>query len=249
MLRGRRSARPRGLVKSLGPIVVLAGLAFATVGCGCSETTPTSSSVTLPASTTTTTTVVEIPFTDVSVAHIYHAQIAELAKRGVVGGFKDGTFRPDARVTRQQFAKMIVLAAGYPVSESDVCTFEDVQKSGSGSLYPDNYVAVCASRGITTGKTSTHFGPEDYLTRAQLITMVARDAGLPEPPSDFVPPFPDFSVAHYPWARKAHFSGLLDGLQEFEPGHKGIYDFWANASRGEACVLLYNLMERASAGR
>ncbi len=240
------NTRPRRFAIGMGLVVLLAGLVLAPVGCGCSETTPTTSSVTLPASTTTT--VVQSPFPDVSVGHYYYAQIVDLATRGVVGGFTDGTFRPDARVTRQQFAKMIVLAAGYPVSENDVCTFEDVQKSGAGSLYPDNYVAVCASRGITTGKTSTDFGPEDYLTRAQLITMVARDAGLSEPPSDFVPPFPDFSVAHYPWARKAHFSGLLDGLREFEPEYKGVYDFWAYATRGEACVLLYNLMERQSAG-
>ncbi|MBN1628836.1 MAG: S-layer homology domain-containing protein, partial [Thermoleophilia bacterium] len=141
------------------------------------------------------------------------------------------------------FAKMIVLTAGYPVSENDICTFGDVQNSGSGSLYPDNYVAVCAARGITTGQTPTEYAPQDYLTRAQLITMVARDAGLPEPPADYTPPFPDFSAAHYPWARKAYHSGLLDGLLEFEPDHKGVYDFWANATRGEACVLLYNLLQ------
>lgn len=246
MARANRSVR---LGKSLIGVVLVAlvaSLSLGPVGCGCSESTPPTSSTTSLALTTTTT-LPPSPFSDVSSDHVYYEQIVDLADRGVIGGFTDGRFRPDSRVTRQQFAKMIVIAAGYPVSESDVCPFTDVQKSGSDSFYPDNYVAVCAARGITTGKSSTEFAPEEYLTRAQLITMVARDADLPEPRADYTPPFRDFSVAHYPWARKAHYSGLLDGLEEFEPGQRGAYDFWANATRGEACVLLYNLLHMDTA--
>jgi hypothetical protein len=229
----------------LGLAALLVGLLFAALACGCGETT-TSTSTTSAAETTTT--VATVQFTDVPSDHVYYVQISDLAARGVVSGFTDGSFQPDTWVTRQQFAKMIVLAADYPVSESDVCAFTDVQKSGSGSFYPDNFVAVCAARGITQGKTSTHFAPQDNMTRAQLITMVARAADLPEPPPGYSLPFRNFSAAHYPWARKAYYSGLLDGLQEFKPGHKGAYDFWANASRGEACVLLYGLLYRDSSG-
>ncbi len=178
-------------------------------------------------------------FTDVPSSHPYAAQIANLASREIVAGTGSGMFKPDDPVTRQQFAKMIVLGGGYPVSEDDICKFGDVQKSGPDSLYPDNFVAVCVARGITQGKTSTRFAPYDNMTRAQLITMVARAANLPEPPEGYAPPFGNFSSVHYPWARKAHYAGLLDGLLGIDAGG---YDFWANATRGEVCVLLYNLM-------
>ena len=46
--------------------------------------------------------------------HPYYAAITDLASRGIIGGYQDGTFGPDNPVTRQQFAKMIVLAGGYP---------------------------------------------------------------------------------------------------------------------------------------
>ena len=76
------------------------------------------------------------------------------------------------------------------------------------------------------------------MTRAQLITMVARAANLPQPPAGYTPPFGDFSPEHYPWARKAAHAGLLDGLQGMGPA----YDFWAPASRGEVAQMLHDLL-------
>jgi hypothetical protein len=75
-----------------------------------------------------------------------------------------------------------------------------------------------------------------------MITMVARAAALPDPPASYVPPFPDFSPDHYPSARKAAYAGLLNGLAGVGPS----YDFWADATRGEASALLDNLLKRRS---
>ena len=160
----------------------------------------------------------------------------------MIGGFPDGTFKPERQVTRQQFAKMIVLALGYPVSLADKSPFNDVSSNldAGDPLYPDRYIAVCAARNITQGKRPGEFAPYDNMTRAQLTTMVARSANLPEPPAGFSPVFGMFSPDHYPWARKAAGAGLLGGLTGISPG----YDFFASATRGEVCVLLYNLLHR-----
>jgi hypothetical protein len=160
----------------------------------------------------------------------------------VIGGFPDGTFKPERQVSRQQFAKMIVLALGYPVSLADSSPFRDVASNldANDPLYPNHYVAVCAAHSITQGKRPGEFAPYDNMTRAQLITMVARAANLPGPPAGFAPVFADFSPDHYPWARKAASAGLLNGLTGMGPG----YDFFAPATRGEVCVLLYNLLHR-----
>lgn len=189
--------------------------------------------------TTTTTTPPTPTFTDVPQWHPYALQINDMASRHVVDGYGAGLFGPEDWVKRQQFAKMIVLGMGYPVSEADVCSFVDVDKP-SGNLYPDNYVAVAAARGITLGTSPGHFAPWNDISRAQMITMVARAAGVAEPPAEYSPPFGNFSATHYPWARRAAYAGLLGGLQGMGPG----YDFWAPATRGEVCVVLYNLLHR-----
>jgi hypothetical protein len=76
---------------------------------------------------------------------------------------------------------MIVLTAGYPVTESDICPFTDVEISGPGSLYPDNYVAVAAAHGITVGTAPGLFSPEQHISRYQVLTMVVRTADALQP--------------------------------------------------------------------
>jgi len=184
-----------------------------------------------------------LAFTDVSAGHPYRTAINELSTLGVIAGFEDGTFRPDAPVTRQQFAKMIVKTLGLEVNGSEVCPFTDVPNQvGIDPMYPSKYVAVCAAHGITLGKTSTRFAPADSITRQQLITMITRAANLPSPPSSYVPPFSpgQFSPQeHYQNATKAAYAGLLRDLQGLGAG----FNFFAPASRGECSQLLWNLLE------
>ena len=182
-------------------------------------------------------------FPDVAPGHAYHAAISYLSAQGIITGFEDGTFRPDASVIRQQFAKMIVKTLGYPVTGSEVSPFGDVAtQTGVDPFYPSKYVAVCANLGITVGKTPTTFAPYDSITRQQLITMVARAADLPNPPVGYAPDFlpGQFSLEeHFMNARKAAYAGLLSGLQGVGPG----YDFTVPATRGECAQLLYNLSQ------
>jgi len=210
-------------------------------------TTTTTTTVHVPPTTTTTTTMVSTPttvkpaatFSDVGSNTVYAQQIWYLADRGVISGFSNGTFGPNYNVTRQQFAKMIVLALGYEVSPLTACGFRDVAvlPGSADPLYPVGYIAVCAKAGITVGTTANTFSPYDQITRAQLITMVVRAAGLSDPPAGYRPPFDYFSPAHYQWAKKAAYAGLLDGLAGLGPD----FDFWSAASRGEVCLLLANL--------
>ena len=120
-------------------------------------------------------------FPDVYTADPYAAAIATLAARGIVGGYDDGYFRPDWPVSRQQFAKMVVAAGGFRVSETDVSPFADVALTGPGLLYPDHYVAVAARLGITQGTSPGLFEPTLDITRAQVVTMVVRAADAARP--------------------------------------------------------------------
>lgn len=194
-----------------------------------------------PKTTTTTVARPALPvFSDVDATTLYADEILLLADVGVVAGYGNGAFGPTAKVTRQQFAKMIVLALGYQVSPLTACAFKDVAPipESADPLYPAGYVAACAAAGITVGKTPDTFCPYEQITRAQLVTMVARAAGLSEPPAWYQPVFENFNDSHYPWARRAAYAGLLDGLA----GMSRTYEFWETATRGEVCLLLANLI-------
>lgn len=183
-------------------------------------------------------------FPDVSATHPYRLQIEVLAQLGVVGGFADGRFRPDAPVTRQQFAKMVVLAMRIPVSEADVSLFGDVARTGDESLFPDNYIAAVAREGITTGTkkpvggTPGLFSPGADISLAQVVTMMTRASGrtLVAPPSGYRSVWGDFNASHELPARLAQYNGLL----RYFPA--ATLSPWKKATRGEVAALLYNLM-------
>lgn len=183
-------------------------------------------------------------FPDVPAGHPYYAAITDLADRGVIAGYTNGDFGPGDQVKRQQFAKMIVLACGYPVSEADVCHFVDVEKSGAGDLFPDNYIAVCAAHGITVGKTATRFDPYSSITRYQVLSMVVRAAGDLQPGLLSTPP-PGWTgaagwhsdVTHGANAARAEYNGLLTGMD------LSVLDPRGNMTRGEVAQVLHNLLD------
>lgn len=186
-------------------------------------------------------------FIDVPAYHPYALAVAPLAAADVVGGFGDGTFGPERSVTRQQFAKMVVLALGLTPTEEMISPFVDVARSPTG-LYPDHYVALAAQLGITTGTSIDPplFDPYGSITRAQVVTMAVRalegamPGGLKKAPTVYRPPFGSFSPVHDAAAARAHWNGMMDGLE----GIGGDYDMWAPASRGEVASLLAWVLER-----
>ncbi len=180
-------------------------------------------------------------FPDVPSNHPYASAITELSARSIIGGYANGNFGPEDLVKRQQFAKMIVLTMGFQTTEADVCTFKDVLPADSvDPLYPDNYIAVAARTGLTTGYPDNTFRPFNQITRQQVITMVVRAGGadLETPPADWVGVLNYSDSTHGANIRKAEFNHLLDGLD----GLSYSWNAYANASRGECAQLLYNLI-------
>jgi hypothetical protein len=184
-----------------------------------------------------------VEFTDVPATHPYHDAIIDLASRGIVIG-NGSSYLPDDPVKRMQFAKMIVLTMDYEVPPGIICLFADVDPAPNpvDPLYPAKYVAVCALHLVTSGYPDGTFRPADSITRQQLITMVVRAAGLPDPSGEHrLPTFTPgqfYPQVHYDNAVKADSAGLLDGLQGVGPA----YDFMAPATRGECAQLLHNLI-------
>ncbi len=186
----------------------------------------------------------KLGFVDVTADHAYYRAVMSLAAAGVVNGKDEGRFYPDDLVMRQQFAKMIVLGCEYPVAESDRCLFKDVTKSGTSSLYPDNYVAVCAAREITVGKNDVEFDPYSPITRAQVATMVVRAAqdykppAVEEPPTGWRGELSASDPTHGANIACAEYSGLLAGIDLSTFATAGF------ATRGEIAQIICNLREK-----
>jgi hypothetical protein len=191
-------------------------------------------------------------FSDVPATSSYHIQIETLALLGIIDGYSDGTFRPNATVTRQQFAKMVVLAMRVGASETDECAFLDVKKTADGVLYPDHYVAAAAREGIVSGYETSgglFFKPDASITMAQLITMGTKASvrSMFVPPESYKSAWGNFDPAHAVIARVAQYNGLL---RKVAPGNTSLKSLspWTPATRAQAAALLFNVMGTDTAG-
>lgn len=113
-------------------------------------------------------------FTDVNKEHLSSRHIHALAKAGIISGYKDGTFRPEATLTRGQMAKMLV--EGFKLkTTSKNNPFTDAKNTG----YND-YITALYDQKITTGKSATYYGVNDKLTRGQMATFAVRADNTPK---------------------------------------------------------------------
>ena len=186
-------------------------------------------------------------FSDVLAGYPYAVAIDALRSSGVIVGYLDGgrwLFKPANPVLRAQFAKMICGALDIPVSEVQVEPFSDLGPNDPNDLYPSDYVAAVAARGITTGTAPGLFSPWNRITRAQLVTMAVRAANalapgaLTVPPVTFAGSLGSFDPDHDAAMRTAEWNGLLVGLDGFGKS----WNPWADASRGETAQILFKLM-------
>jgi len=96
---------------------------------------------------------------DVPATHPHYDAINALVSRSIIGGYGNGSFGPGDPITRQQFAKMVVLTCGLSgLGERHLPLHRRAEERRRHSL-PRQLCAVCAARGIAVGKTATTFDP------------------------------------------------------------------------------------------
>ena len=119
-------------------------------------------------------------YSDVSDTAWYSAAVSTLSKMGVISGYPDGTFRPNAPITRAEFAAMI--ARFDETAKSADTPFTDI----SGH-WAENAIGKAYGNGWVEGSSKTVFCPESNLTRAETATFLNRVLHrLPEKESDLL---------------------------------------------------------------
>lgn len=111
-------------------------------------------------------------FSDVSADKWYNNAVSTLCHMGVLGGYSDGTFRPNAPITRAEFAKIAV-------------SFSQANGSAVYSYFTDvkttdwfaPYVTTAKDSGLIEGYSDGSFKPENRITRAEACAIVNRVLG------------------------------------------------------------------------
>ena len=110
-------------------------------------------------------------FTDVPQDAWYAAAVEEMTGYSLVSGYKDGTFRPDANITRAEFVTILSR-----IPHDDIGTegsFSDVPKTH----WAYNAVQTALAQGWVAGDPSGLFRPDDSITRAEAVTVLTRILG------------------------------------------------------------------------
>ena len=111
-------------------------------------------------------------FSDVSADKWYNNAVSTLCHMGVLGGYSDGTFRPNAPITRAEFAKIAVSFA--QANGSAVYSyFTDVKTTD----WFAPYVTAAKDSSLIEGYSDGSFKPENRITRAEACTIVNRVLG------------------------------------------------------------------------
>ena len=161
------------------------------------------------------------------VADNYTATAIEtLRLMGVLDGYSDGTFRPNAALTRAQFCKMAVYAMDGS-SElgrySTVTIFPDVKPS----FWASSYINMAAKKGVIAGFADGKFKPNQTVTAGQAVTILMRGLGYKDANMGGV--WPQGYMA------EAKTCGLLKST--------GITSAYSALTRGQAAKLFLNLFE------
>lgn len=112
-----------------------------------------------------------LPFNDVSYGDWYYDAVQFVYSKGIMDGVDYYKFAPNGTITRGMILTMLWRMAGEPF-EMPVTSFTDVEIG----RYYTTAVAWACRNGIADGMGETKFGPNDAITREELVTLMYRYA-------------------------------------------------------------------------
>ena len=171
------------------------------------------------------------PFKDVEEGSWYYDYVMEAYQKGLVNGMKEDEFRPDANLTRAQFAVMLYRLLGEPTTEGIENPFIDLESD----WYKDAVIYM-SSIGVIKGTGHGKFEPDENITREQMVTMLHRMSKITVTDGyEALDAFVDkdalsgYAVEPMVWAVNA---GIINGVGKNKLAPQGL------ATRAEAAKVL-----------
>lgn len=120
-------------------------------------------------------------FSDVAADAWYCSSVSTLSRMGIIAGYPDGTFRPNAPITRAEFAAIATRFDNNgdktPVNFTDII-----------GHWAEGEITVAANHGWVSGYGDNTFRPQNQITRAETMSLVNRVLKrLPETSADLLP--------------------------------------------------------------
>ncbi|MBR5586469.1 MAG: S-layer homology domain-containing protein, partial [Clostridia bacterium] len=174
-------------------------------------------------------------YTDVKAGDNCEEAVTVLSALEILKGYEDGSFKPEATITRAEFATVVIRLLGLADSASATATmFNDVP----ATHWASGAIALASQQGIVNGYGDGNFGPEDPVKYNEAIKMIVAALGY-TPMADANGGWPGgFQVV-------ASQKGILAGISGISAT--------AEAPRGVVAQLAYNsltvpLMEQTGFG-
>jgi hypothetical protein len=194
-------------------------------------------------------------FTDVAPDSTFYPFVRCLVTQGVISGYADCTFRPNAEVTRGQLSKIVSNSAGYN-DDPGPQMFQDVPP---GSTFYD-WVNRLASRGHISGYECggvgepcvppfnlPYFRPNANATRGQISKIVSNAAGFIEPVSGQTYQDVPLNNPFYAFIERLTVRGVMSGYQcgsvihePCGPENRPYFRWGNNATRGQTSKIVAN---------
>ena len=159
-------------------------------------------------------------YSDVAETAWYNNAVSTLSRMGILGGYEDGSFRPNDSITRAEFAKIAVSFFEYEdISAENI--FTDV---AAGSWY-ENFVAVAAKLGLIEGYAGNVYRPNESITRAEACTIINRTLGR-APDADHL--LPESQMNTWPDNRPGvwYYAQLQEATNSHEYKWSGDIEHW-----------------------
>ena len=120
-------------------------------------------------------------YPDVAATSWYNTAVSTLSSMGIITGYPDGTFRPNAAITRAEFA---AIAARFDNDgDKTAAKFSDI-----ATHWAKDEISIAYNNGWITGYPDGTFGPQRDITRAETMTLVNRVLNRqPETEDDLLP--------------------------------------------------------------
>lgn len=176
------------------------------------------------------------PFTDLAGYDWAKTAIDGLRQKAIIKGNGDGTFRPGAEMTREEYLSMLLKTFGVEI-KSGTTSFTDVDEN---AWYAD-VVATAYELGITNGMGDGRFGVGEKIIRADMVVLAARlanklDVSIPQKEAAVI--FNDYTtIPVYAYEAVVAFQ-QADFLNGDENGNCNPVN---NTTRAEAATFFWNL--------
>ena len=173
-------------------------------------------------------------FTDIN-SHWAKECISQMAPRKLVSGYPDGTFRPNATITRAEFAVLMLNAFPDAPIKRNGTSFKDVPTS----YWAHKAIQDAYRRGFFSGYPGGVFQPNQAIPRSQAVGVVAgaKNYSIPENPTQTLGQYFNDATQIPEYAKNAIASAAVNSIVVNYPNVKQLKPN-QTATRGEVAALM-----------